>query len=81
MRYLFWMFIGFCLVALLLPMIARPVEPQYIAEVAPRLVHRAHLYHGIQFSTLDHATGEWHFYRDGKRCRLFTEAFWQREGR
>ena len=81
MRDLFWMFIGFCLVALLLPVIARPVEPQYIAEVAPRLVHRAHLYHGIQFSTLDHSTGERYFVRDGKKCQLFTEAFWKKEGK
>lgn len=81
MRDLLWIFIGFCLMALLLPVIARPVEPQFIAEVAPRLVHRAHLYHGIDYSTLDHATGERWFERNGKRCPLFTDAFWQREGR
>jgi hypothetical protein len=44
-------------------------------EPAPRLVHEAHRYHGINFSTLDHETGERYFMRDGKRCQLFTEDF------
>jgi hypothetical protein len=79
MRDLFWMFLGFCLVALLLHVLARPVESQFIAEVAPRLVHRAHLYHGIDYSTLDHSTGDRYFERDGRRCPLFTDAFWKRE--
>ena len=79
-RAAFWFLIGFGLAALLLPILARP-EPPQIAAVAPRLVHRAHLYHGIQFSTLDHATGERYFVRDGQRCRLFTDAFWKEVGK
>jgi hypothetical protein len=75
----FWIFV-IAVMLIALPLLARP-EPQHIAEVAPRLVHRAHLYHGIDFSTLDHETGERFFVRDGKRCRLFTDAFWKREGR
>ena len=68
--------IAICLLAV--TVLARP-EPTYIAEVAPRLVHRAHLFHGINYSTFDHQTGERWFERNGQRCPLFTEAFWQKE--
>lgn len=82
-RALFWTLLGFCLAALLLLLLGdcRAVEPVYIADVAPRLVHRAHMFHGISFSTLDHDTGERWFERNGKRCPLFTDAFWKKEGK
>jgi hypothetical protein len=79
MRIRFYILIGSCLLAL--PIIANKPEPTYLAEPAPRIIHRAHLYHGIQFSTLNHETGERYFYRDGKKCQLLTEAFLRSEGK
>ena len=35
-------------------------------------LRKAHRYHGINLSEVDDETGEWIFWRDGKRCRLFA---------
>ena len=32
----------------------------------------AHRYHGINNSEFDETTGQWIFYRDGRRCKLFA---------
>ena len=44
-------------------------------RVAPPIFKQAHRYHGIKYSKLQ--KGEWIFYRDNKRCRLFTKAFYK----
>ena len=51
-----------------------PEEGEMIARVAPEIIKRAHRYHGIQVSVMD-SKGRFYFWRDGKRCKLFTEDF------
>ena len=67
----FW--IGFAFVMLMFPILCRP-STSPIADVAPRLVHKAHQYHGITASFMED-TGERYFIRNGKKCVLFTDAF------
>jgi hypothetical protein len=49
------------------------------ATVAPEIFARAHRYHGISFSQKDQKG--WFFIRDGKRCKVFTQACLERIGR
>lgn len=50
-----------------------PEEADLIARVAPGIIKRAHKYHGIDESVM--YDGRLCFWREGKRCRLFTEGF------
>jgi len=45
-----------------------------IGGIAPDIVKRAHMYHGILVSHCD-IYGYRYFYRNGKKCRLFTKSF------
>jgi hypothetical protein len=55
-------------------------EADYMARVDVNKVTRAMRFHGTPSATFDHTTGELYFERDGQRCRLYTEAFLEREG-
>lgn len=48
--------------------------PDLIARVAPDIIKLAHRYHGIDASIMDEE-GRLYFWRDGKRCKLFTNNF------
>ena len=50
-----------------------PEESELICRVAPDIIKRAHKYHGIDTSIM--VDGKLYFWRDGKRCKLFTEGF------
>lgn len=47
--------------------------PELIARVAPDIIKKAHRYHGIDTSIMD--DGRLYFWRDGKKCKLFTNDF------
>lgn len=47
------------------------VQPSGMREPSSEELKVAMRYHGIQFAEQDE-NGEWYFYRDGKRCRLFA---------
>ena len=51
-----------------------PEEAELIARVAPDIIKRAHRYHGIGESIMD-SNGRLYFWRDGKRCQLFSNDF------
>jgi len=53
-----------------------PTVQEHPAGIARPIVRAAHRYHGIQTSYED-ATGLY-FYRDGRRCKLFTKEFSER---
>ena len=59
---------------------AEVVQPNPKCGVAPKIVKAAHRYHGIRASTIDEF-GFAYFYRDGRRCRLFTRDFLKRYGK
>ena len=48
----------------------------WIAEPAPEIIKDAHKYHGILISEQDEDC-EPFFYRNGEKCKLFTENFMQ----
>ena len=47
------------------------VKPPLFPTVGREDLHRAHLYHGINYS-FQAENGEWVFERDGQECRLFS---------
>ena len=49
-------------------------EYEICAVVEDPAIRYAHAYHGILASTYNHTTGDRYFYRDGKKCSLFSEA-------
>ena len=63
----------FFVVVSIVTALASPAEPRD-HSVSPK-VRAAMKYHGILFSSRDELTKKSWFIRDGKRCRLFTEAF------
>ena len=54
--------------------VAPATPPEWVARLAPEIIKRAHKYHGINESVMD-SEGRLYFWRDGKRCNLFTEGF------
>ena len=65
------------IVVLLLLLIAacssgeRTVKPSDYPEPTQEELKQAMRYHGITYAEQD-SNGEWIFYRDGQRCRLFA---------
>ena len=47
------------------------VQPVGFEEPSREKLKKAMHYHGVTFAEQDH-DGQWYFYRDGKRCRLFA---------
>ena len=59
-----------------------PEEGDLICRVAPDIIKRAHEFHGldngVDASVMD-SEGRLYFWRDGKRCKLFTNDFLREE--
>lgn len=51
-----------------------------IARVAPDIIKKAHRYHGISESIMG-SEGRLYFWRDGKKCKLFTNDFLDKENK
>lgn len=71
---------AFCLMMLSEPVPGEEVTKCEGAGIAPRIVHQAHRHHGILHSEVDEF-GYRYFYRQGKKCRLFTKSFLERRKR
>jgi hypothetical protein len=50
-----------------------PVQASPLTQEVQPLVKRAMKYHNVKFSTC--LEGDYFFYRDGQKCRLFTPKF------